>query len=54
MMDIAMLGPASLAVMNNDYWEGDLSHLPSERLSDETPAAHPDDELSARRAARLA
>jgi len=30
-MDIAMTGPASLAVMNNDFWQGDLSHLPSVR-----------------------
>lgn len=30
-MDIAMTGPASLAVMNNDYWRGDLSHIPSVR-----------------------
>ncbi|WP_418128027.1 FAD-dependent monooxygenase [Variovorax sp. KK3] len=30
-MDIAMTGPASLAIMNNDCWEGDLSHLPSVR-----------------------
>ena len=30
-MDIAMTGPSSLAIMNNDYWEGDLAHLPSVR-----------------------
>ncbi|MBA2962162.1 MULTISPECIES: FAD-dependent monooxygenase [Ramlibacter] len=30
-MDIAMTGPASLAIMNNDYWQGDLSHVPSVR-----------------------
>lgn len=30
-MDIAMTGPASLAIMNNDYWQGDLSQLPSVR-----------------------
>ncbi|NLJ53755.1 MAG: MerR family transcriptional regulator [Intrasporangiaceae bacterium] len=34
--------------------EGELAELPSERLDDESPAAHPGDELSARRAARLA
>ena len=34
--------------------EGELAELPSERPDDETPAAHPGDELSARRAARLA
>ncbi|SFM92639.1 FAD-dependent monooxygenase [Variovorax sp. OV329] len=31
MMDIQMNGPASLALMNNDFWEGDLSHIPSVR-----------------------
>jgi len=30
-MDIAMTGPSSLAIMNNDYWQGDLAHLPSVR-----------------------
>lgn len=30
-LDIAMTGPSSLAVMNNDYWQGDLSHVPSVR-----------------------
>ena len=34
--------------------EGELAELPSERPDDEAPAAHPGDELSARRAARLA
>jgi DNA-binding transcriptional MerR regulator len=33
--------------------EGTLSALPSERPEDEVPAAHPDDELSARRAQRI-
>lgn len=31
MLDITMTGPASLAVMNNDFWEADLSHLPLAR-----------------------
>ena len=34
--------------------EGDLAELPSERTEDEAPAAHPGDELTARRQARLA
>ncbi len=34
--------------------EGSLAELPSERPDAESPAAHPDDELSARRARRLA
>jgi DNA-binding transcriptional MerR regulator len=34
--------------------EGELSHLPSERVEESAPAAHPGDELSARRASRLA
>ena len=34
--------------------EGELAALPSERADQEAPAAHADDELSARRAARLA
>lgn len=34
--------------------EGELAELPSERPDEESPAAHPGDELSARRAARLA
>ena len=34
--------------------EGELAELPSERPEDEVVAAHPGDELSARRAARLA
>lgn len=34
--------------------EGELAELPSERPEDEAPASHPGDELSARRAARLA
>src|SRR3954452_22141234 len=33
--------------------EGSLAALPSERPEDEVPAAHPDDELSARRAQRI-
>ena len=33
--------------------EGTLAALPSERPEDEVPAAHPDDELSARRAQRI-
>ena len=28
---IEMVGPANLAVMTNEYWRGDLSHLPSAR-----------------------
>ena len=34
--------------------EGELTHLPSERADAEVPVAMPGDELSARRAARLA
>jgi len=34
--------------------EGELAELPSERTEDETPGVHPDDELRARRQARLA
>jgi DNA-binding transcriptional MerR regulator len=33
--------------------EGSLAALPSERPEDDVPAAHPDDELSARRAQRI-
>jgi hypothetical protein len=33
--------------------EGTVAALPSERPEDEVPAAHPDDELSARRAQRI-
>ena len=32
--------------------EGDLAQLPSERAEEESPAEHPDDELTARRQAR--
>ena len=55
--DLVQGGQGVFGIAVGKVWrevEGDLSHLPSERLSDETPAAHPDDELSARRAARLA
>ena len=31
MAGLEMTGPATLAVMANDYWEADLSHLPSVR-----------------------
>ena len=56
-IDLLQGGQGVFGIAVGKVWrevEGDLSHLPSERLADEVPAAHPDDELSARRAARLA
>ena len=56
-IDLVRGGQGVFGIAVGKVWrevEGDLSHLPSERLADEVPAAHPDDELSARRAARLA
>ena len=56
-IDLMRGGQGVFGIAVGKVWrevEGDLSHLASERPADETPAAHPGDELSARRAARLA
>ncbi|MFW5474071.1 MerR family transcriptional regulator [Knoellia sp. CPCC 206450] len=56
-IDLLQGGQGVFGIAVGKVWrevEGDLSQLPSERPSDEAPAAHPGDELSARRAARLA
>ena len=56
-IDLLQGGQGVFGIAVGKVWrevEGDLSHLPSERAGDEVPAVHPDDELSARRAARLA
>ena len=56
-IDLLQGGQGVFGIAVGRVWrevEGDLAQLPGERPSDETPAAHPDDELSARRAARLA
>ena len=56
-IDLVQGGQGVFGIAVGRVWrevEGELAELPSERTEDETPAAHPDDELSARRQARLA
>lgn len=56
-VDLLAGGQGVFGIALGKVWrevEGELADLPSERPEDEAPAAHPGDELSARRAARLA
>ncbi|HHU10910.1 MAG TPA: MerR family transcriptional regulator [Intrasporangiaceae bacterium] len=56
-VDLLAGGQGVFGIALGKVWrevEGELAELPSERPEDETPAAHPGDELSARRAARMA
>ncbi|MFC8503214.1 MerR family transcriptional regulator [Pedococcus sp. NPDC057267] len=56
-IDLVQGGQGVFGIAVGRVWrevEGTLAELPSERTEEEAPAAHPDDELSARRAARLA
>lgn len=56
-VDLLAGGQGVFGIALGKVWrevEGELAELPSERPDDESPAAHPGDELSARRAARLA
>ena len=56
-VDLLAGGQGVFGIALGKVWrevEGELAELPSERPEDETPAAHPGDELSARRARRLA
>ena len=56
-IDLVQGGQGVFGIAVGRVWrevEGELAELPSERAEDEAPAAHPDDELSARRQARLA
>src|SRR5688572_20276261 len=56
-VDLLAGGQGVFGIALGKVWrevEGELAELPSERPEDEAPAAHPGDELSARRAARLA
>lgn len=55
-VDLLAGGQGVFGIALGKVWrevEGELAELPSERPDDEAPAAHPGDELSARRAARL-
>jgi DNA-binding transcriptional MerR regulator len=55
-IDLLQGGQGVFGIAVGRVWrevEGSLAALPSERPDDETPAAHPDDELSARRAQRI-
>ncbi|HEU4999600.1 MAG TPA: MerR family transcriptional regulator [Lapillicoccus sp.] len=55
-IDLLQGGQGVFGIAVGRVWrevEGSLAALPSERPEDETPAAHPDDELSARRAQRI-
>jgi DNA-binding transcriptional MerR regulator len=55
-IDLVQGGQGVFGIAVGRVWrevEGELAQLPSERPEDETPAAHPGDELSARRSARL-
>ena len=57
MVDLLAGGQGVFGIALGKVWrevEGELAELPSERPEDDAPAAHPGDELSARRAARLA
>ncbi|MEO7069250.1 MAG: MerR family transcriptional regulator [Nostocoides sp.] len=54
-IDLVQGGQGVFGIAVGKVWrevEGELSHLPSERAEDETPASHPGDELSARRSAK--
>jgi DNA-binding transcriptional MerR regulator len=56
-IDLVQGGQGVFGIAVGRVWrevEGELAELPSERTEDETPAAHPGDELTARRQARLA
>ena len=56
-IDLVQGGQGVFGIAVGRVWrevEGELAELPSERTEDETPAAHPDDELRVRRQARLA
>jgi DNA-binding transcriptional MerR regulator len=56
-VDLLAGGQGVFGIALGKVWrevEGELAELPSERPEDDVPAAHPGDELSARRAARLA
>ena len=56
-IDLVQGGQGVFGIAVGRVWrevEGELAELPSERTEDETQAAHPDDELRARRQARLA
>jgi DNA-binding transcriptional MerR regulator len=55
-IDLLQGGQGVFGIAVGRVWrevEGTLAALPSERPEDEVPAAHPDDELSARRAQRI-
>ncbi|MEP7368693.1 MAG: MerR family transcriptional regulator [Dermatophilaceae bacterium] len=55
-IDLVQGGQGVFGIALGRVWrevEGELAALPSERPEDETPAAHPGDELTSRRAARL-
>ena len=55
-IDLVQGGQGVFGIAVGRVWrevEGSLAELPSERPEDETPAAHPGDELSARRAQRI-
>jgi DNA-binding transcriptional MerR regulator len=56
-IDLVQGGQGVFGIAVGRVWrevEGELAQLPSERPEDEAPAAHPGDELTARRQARLA
>jgi len=55
-IDLVQGGQGVFGIAVGRVWrevEGELAALPSERPEDETPAAHPGDELTSRRQARL-
>jgi DNA-binding transcriptional MerR regulator len=55
-IDLLQGGQGVFGIAVGRVWrevEGSLAALPSERPEDDVPAAHPDDELSARRAQRI-
>jgi DNA-binding transcriptional MerR regulator len=55
-IDLLQGGQGVFGIAVGRVWrevEGSLAELPSERAEDEVPAAHPGDELSARRAQRI-
>ena len=54
-IDLVQGGQGVFGIAVGRVWrevEGELAQLPSERAEDEQSAAHPDDELTARRQAR--
>ncbi|MDN5794592.1 MAG: MerR family transcriptional regulator [Intrasporangium sp.] len=56
-IDLVQGGQGVFGIAVGRVWrevEGELADLPSERADDPTPTEHPDDELSARRAKRMA